>query len=108
MEKYLNQYRVHLGSLESFKEATMSSVVMWIKAVVGSPLVIGNMVYYFVKDKRGMEVPAYCYLRDFGPNCVFYPIYDADETCEFGWTDFDECCRIFDVIRDTISNMRNC
>ena len=96
MKKYLEQYKKHIASVESFKQGVLSSVVVWFKAVGGVPLTIGNMVYFYVKDKNGNEVPAYCYLRDFGTECTFHPIYD--KTGENGWSDFEECCRIFDVI----------
>lgn len=108
MEKYSDLYKKHLESLRSLEMSIMDSIVIAIKTISVKPLEIGNMVYYYV-DYNGVEVPAYCYKADYDRSkfafkdpAEFLPIYDKDNTGEFGWSDFGECCRIFDVIRHTL------
>ena len=103
MENYLISYQSLLESTKIFKKMIMDNVVMWIKAVHAKPITIGNMVYW-ITSLDGEDVPAYCYLSDFQKGGGFLPIYDEYNTGEFGWSDFSECCRIFDVIYNAIQN----
>jgi glyoxylase-like metal-dependent hydrolase (beta-lactamase superfamily II) len=64
------------------------------------------MVYYTCKDENGEEVPAYCYASDYRNGEPFLPIYDKNNSGVYGWSDFNECCRIFDVIRNKITELK--
>ena len=103
MGVYSEMYENAVTSTIYTKKAIMNLVVMWLKAVYAKPIIIGNMVYWIV-TLDGEDVPAYCYLSDFQKGGGFLPIYDENNTGEFGWSDFSECCRIFDVILDRITN----
>jgi hypothetical protein len=104
MDKYLEQYQQKMIAVEDFKASTLDSIVTNIKVIAVNPVHIGNMVYYYV-NHNGKDVPAYCYYNDYKQgNTTFLPIYDSENTGEFGWTDFSECCRIFDVIRDRLTD----
>jgi len=109
MEKYSDLYKRHLENLNSLERSIMDSVVIAIKTISVKPLEIGNMVYYYVED-NGVELPAYCYRCDYdkailkNEEPVFLPIYDIQGLGEYGWSNFDECCKIFDVIRYTLFN----
>jgi hypothetical protein len=35
------------------------------------------------------------------------PIYDEQGLCEFGWSDFGEVCRIFDVIDKHVESINS-
>lgn len=101
---FLSDYEKRVKALENYKQAIINEVVHIIKAISVDPVIIGNMVYFYVRE-NGKDVPAYCYLSDYNKNNPkFLPIYDKDNTCEFGWNNFEECCRIFDVIRNTLMN----
>ena len=103
MENYLISYQSLLESTKIFKKMIMDNVVVWIRAVGGKPIIIGNMVYWAI-IMNGEDVPAYCYLSDYKNGGPFLPIYDENNTGLFGWSDFSECCRIFNEIRDTIQH----
>ena len=93
--------------MSDFKEECLGSVTTLFTNIQMKPLTIGNMVYYIVEYK-GRYVPAYCYLQDYerlvkaGKEVEFLPIYDEDETHEFGWICFNDVVRILDVIRERI------
>jgi hypothetical protein len=107
MESYSDIYKKHLESLTALEKSIMDSIVIAIKTISVEPLKIGNMVYYYVED-NGVEVPAYCYRVEYGralsehKEPTFLPIYDFQGFGEYGWQDFSECCRIFDVIRNKL------
>ena len=104
MEKYIDGYNKIMQQAEDYKATIMESIVSHIKTIAVHPVHIGNMVYYYV-NHNGKDVPAYCYYNDYKQgNTTFLPIYDSENTGEFGWTDFSECCRIFDVIRDRLTD----
>ena len=110
MEKYQDIYTKHLESIAALKKHLMDSIVIAIKTISVKPLEIGNMVYYYV-DYNGVEVPAYCYKADYDRSKFafkdptgFLPIYDEHGTGVYGWQDFSECCKIFDMIRYTLFN----
>jgi len=102
MEKNTDIYQQALEQVNVCKQQILNKVVKAIKKY-GEPIHIGNMVYYYTRF-NGKDVPAYCYIHEYvkGLN-VFSPIYDKNNTCLFGWSDFMECCRIFDVIEKNIS-----
>jgi hypothetical protein len=107
MESYSDIYKKHLESLTALEKSIMDSIVIAIKTISVKPLEIGNMVYYYVND-NGVEVPAYCYKGEYDRTIfehkepTFLPIYDIQGFGEYGWQDFSECCRIFDVIRNKL------
>lgn len=102
INKHLEEYERQIKNLNKFKHDIMRSVVTSIKTISVKPLHIGNMVYFYTEHK-GEDVPAYCYKSEYEEtNPTFLPIYDEDNTLEFGWSDFSECCRIFDVIENTL------
>jgi hypothetical protein len=98
MESYLEQYVRIKKSEDDFKKSVLNSIV----SILKHDLFIGNMVYYICEDENGDEVPAYCYERDYRNGGPFLPIYDKNNSGEYGWSDFNECCRIFDVIRNKV------
>lgn len=102
MDSYLEQYKRVNQMVDNFKEATLKGIVNIIKCIETKPLHIGNHWFYYVEYK-GREVPAYCHQHDYKEeNPKFLPIYDEDNMGEFGWSDFEECCRIFDLIKSRI------
>lgn len=102
MNKFLDDYKQQLANIERFKDSVLDNIVMKIKVLPMKPVHIGNMVYYYV-NHNGKDVPAYCYMSDYDENNPqFLPIYDSENTGEFGWSDFEECCRIFDKILEHI------
>jgi hypothetical protein len=101
MGVYSEMYETALKSVKDARRMILAVVATWIKAVYSKPIIIGNMVYWVIKI-NGEDVPAYCYLSDYKNGGPFLPVYDEDNTGEFGWSDFSECCRIFDVICDKI------
>ena len=88
-------------------KAVVMSMTNIIKAAGGKdkPITIGNMEYSLCEDFRGEVVPAYRYKNDIGGK--FMPIYDEQGLCEFGWSDFGEVCRIFDVIDKYIESINS-
>lgn len=104
METMKERYKRMLTSFEAQKRSLMDIIVTELKVIALYPLTIGNMVYW-VTEYNGEVVPAYCYLTDYKGDGTdkFYPIYnDGQSEEDFGWTDFTECCRIFDVIREKL------
>ena len=109
MEMYLVTYNKHLESTYALQKQIMNSVVIAIKTISVKPLEIGNMMYFYTKVGE-IDVPAYCYKTDYdqaifeGKTPMFMPIFDEENTGYFGWSDFGECCNIFDVIRAKLLN----
>ena len=70
----------------------------------GKPLFVGNMVYSYQMNEDNKPIPTYCYLCDYkeGEDNKFYPIYEREGIYMYGWHDFSECCRIYDVINREI------
>ena len=102
MESYLEQYERIKKTEDEFKKSVLNDIVSILKSVGSTPLFIGNMVYYICEDENGEDVPAYCYARDYSNSKSFLPIYDKNNSGEYGWSDFNACCRIFDVIRNRV------
>ena len=98
MESYLEQYERVKKTENEFKKSVLNDVM----SILKSPLFIGNMVYYICEDENGEDVPAYCYVRDYRNGKPFLPIYDKNNNGEYGWSDFNACCCIFDVIRNRV------
>ena len=94
MNKYIEMYERALSHVDDVKGYIMSSIVLAIKSISVKPLELGNGKYFYVMED-GIEVPAYF------DDCSnsWKPIYDKYNTGEFGWSDFSECCRIFEAIR---------
>lgn len=102
MGKMYREYNEIIKRVDNFKISTINSVVNNIKTIAAKPIHIGNHWFYYVSH-NGKDVPAYCHFRDYNENnSKFLPIYDEDNTGEFGWSDFMECCRIFDLINDRL------
>ena len=102
---YTEEYGNIQKRMDNFKNQCLVSVVNLFKTIQMKPIEIGNMVYYICKDESGKEVPAYCYKSDYkGNEGDFKPIYDRNETHEFGWICFNDVVRILDVIRERIMN----
>ena len=93
---YYNNYRAALDNLKDTRKTILSNLVHNIKIVAAKPIAIGNMEYFYITMPDGREVPAYRHLSDKDKD--FLPIYDEDDTGEYGWSDFSACCRLFDVI----------
>lgn len=99
MDKYIEIYERALSHVDDVKGYIMSSIVLAIKSISVKPLELGNGKYFYVEED-GVEVPAYWdeYLNN------WKPIYDRHNTGAFGWSDFSECCRIFEAIRRKLFN----
>ena len=97
---YLAAYEHAKNEMKRFKDKAMEGIVGLFKVKGDKPIYIGNMIYYHMMH-NGKEVP--CYGYRFDTSVVFHPIYDEDNTLEFGWHDFEECCRIFDVIHKELT-----
>ena len=105
MERYTDTYAAALQNLIEVKRIIMLSVADNLKCIAAKPIHIGNHWFYVV-NHNGKDVPGYCHQRDYDPsNPKFLPIYDEDNSGEFGWSDFTECCRIFNVIRDNLAKI---
>ena len=102
---YTEEYNRVQQRMEDFKRECLGSVSTLFTTIQLKPIEIGNMVYYICKDELGNTVPAYCYKSDYkGNEGDFKPIYDRNETHEYGWICFNDVVRILDVIRDRIMN----
>lgn len=103
MTTYLEEYQQKLKALEDFKNSVENAIVVMFETIDDKPIHIGNMVYYYIwLEDCQVFVPAYCYESDYDEKLGtenFEPIYDRYGSGTFGWTDFSECCRIFEVIR---------
>lgn len=104
MESYFERYERIKKTEDEFKKSVLNDILDILKRVYAKPLFIGNMIFYICNDENGEEVPAYCYARDYENGAPFLPIYDKNNNGEYGWSDFDACCRIFDVIRNKVLN----
>ena len=99
-------YAAALKNLEEVKHNILVSITNNIKCIAAKPIHVGNMWFYFV-NYNGEDVPAYCHMNDYDPeNPKFLPIYDEENTGEFGWSDFEECCRIFDMINNKLKDTK--
>ena len=104
METYNEKYHKILIAFDNAKHAIMGEIVNMIKTIACKPVHIGNMYYYYVRY-GDIDVPAYCNERDYNNGYqTFMPIYDENDTGVFGWTNFEECCRIFEAIRRKLLN----
>lgn len=101
MEKIITQYQEKLKELEDFKQRALEDTAFVLKWVCEKPLVIGNTTYSYAKDENGNLYPTYLD----SVSREFEPIYDKEQTFEFGWTDFDQVARILDVIRQKLSEI---
>ena len=98
-----DEYSKKLEEISRLEQEIMSRIVTMIKTIAAKPIHIGNYWYYYCEYK-GKEVPAECHETDYrGDNKVFQPIYDEDETYEFGNVKFINCCRVFDVIEERLN-----
>ena len=103
MEAYIDKYNKALGEFRNAKHAMMNEIVTMIKTIACKPIHIGNTYYYYV-NHNGVDVPAYCNENDYNEsNPEFLPVYDEEETYEFGWARFEECCLLFEVIRRVLT-----
>ena len=104
MEAYIDKYNKALGEFRKAKHAMMNEIVTMIKTIACKPIHIGNTYYYYV-NHNCVDVPAYCNENDYNENNPeFLPVYDEEETYDFGWVRFEECCRLFEVIRRVLMN----
>ena len=100
---YLTNYRLKLQKLEAFKNKILDETYFYLHDVYGKPLKIGNMVYWICEDENRKLVPAYRYLND--KEDLFFPIYDKNGNCEYGWFYFEEVCRICEMIKKEIEKI---
>lgn len=98
MGKLLFQYQKKLNELEVLKEKILEDVVSTFKKTHTRPLTIGNMTYFYDRDSNGKYFPTYLD----SVSGEFKPIYDKEETYDFGWADFDQVVRILDVINERL------
>lgn len=91
---FLKHYQNIAERLEREKNNMLQEMTRQIQKH-NEPIAIGNMVYW-ITTYNNQIVPGYRYQND--QTNTFLPIYDREQTFEFGWTDFNEVCRIFDVI----------
>ena len=98
-----DNYTRKIKEMKQLEDAIMFRIVSMIKTISLKPLHIGNH-WFFYMMYEGKEVPSYCHQNDYKEGCEFKPIYDEDNTELFGWSNFSDCCRIFDLIEDRIMN----
>lgn len=92
-------YANALNNLNEVKHNIIVGIASNIKCIAAKPIHIGNHWFYVV-NHNGEEVPGYCHQSDYDPNNPkFLPIYGI-----LGWSDFEECCRIFDLISERLKN----
>ena len=92
-------YADALKNLNEVKHNIITSVASNIKCIAAKPIHIGNYWFYVV-NYNGEDMPAYCHQKGYNPKIPrFLPIYGW-----LGWSDFAECCRIFDLIRERLKN----
>jgi len=97
--RYKEEYKEKMRYLDLWKVEVERNVADIIRYHCPTKkLTIGNMVYGVLGN-----MVTYCYLADVGTDKEhFYPIWDRDEMGDFGWSDFSECCGIYDVICNTL------
>lgn len=97
-------YENALKNLNEVKHNIIVGITSNIKCIAAKPIHIGNY-WIFVAKYNGKDVPGYCHQRDYDPNNPkFLPIYDENNRGRFGWSDFAECCQIFDLISERLKN----
>lgn len=102
---FMTEYKEVRDNVKCYEHATMEKVVKMLRGV-GKPLLLGNTAYWICNDTLGNSVPAYCERSEYIKNrnmSLFMPIYDEFKTCEYGWSEFGDCCRIFDAIKKKIN-----
>lgn len=103
MEKIITKYQEKLKELEDFKQQALEDTAFVLKFVCENPLVIGNTTYSYAKDENGNLYPTYLD----SVSGEFKPIYDKEQTFDFGWADFDQVARILDVINNRLEEIKN-
>ena len=103
MEKIITQYQKRLQELENFKQKVMEETAIIIEHVFDEPFVIGNMTYYYGIDQNGNYYVAYLD----SVSGEFKPIYDKEQTFDYGWADFEQVARILDVINNRLETIKN-
>lgn len=104
MATYIEQYESKQNEMAIFRHSIMQGVVNLLKTKT-NPIKIGHYYYYYT-NKNGEEVPAYCPIFCYdGTNECFMPIYNEKGEKSYGWLKFEDCCRIFDRIREEITKM---
>ena len=104
-ECFMTEYKEVRDNVRCYEHTTMEKVVEILRGV-GQPLLLGNTAYWICRDTMGNNVPAYCERNEYIKNrdvSLFMPIYDEFKTCEYGWLEFGDCCRIFDAISKKIN-----
>ena len=92
-------YANALKNLNEVKHNIIVGIASNIKCIAAKPIHIGNHWFYVV-NHNGEDVPGYCHQCDYNPTKPkFLPIYGI-----LGWSDFEECCRIFDLISERLKN----
>ena len=107
-QTYFHKWYKVLTDNEDKSRKIMDDVVKHIKEKLPIKVIhIGNY-YYGIVEYCGHEVPAMAHDRDFkrfGQKSL-KPIYDELCTNEFGFTNFLDCCRLFDLITREIDALK--
>lgn len=104
MEKIITQYQKKLQELEEFKANALAYTADMINLHCGDkPLVIGNTSYSCELSSGGLYIPTYLD----SVSGEFKPIYDKEQTFDYGWADFDQVARILDVINNRLEEIKN-
>ena len=100
---HYDYYKDCFKDVKTLKDRIESKIGLELRQY-GKHLFIGNMVYSYHMN-GGKPIPTYCYKCDYkeGENNKFYPIYDRNGIYVYGWHDFRDCCRIYDVISREIN-----
>ena len=100
---HYDYYNGCLKAIEAIKDMIELQIGLELRQY-GKHLFIGNMVYSYHMD-GDKPIPTYCYKYDYkeGEDNKFYPIYERNGIYIYGWNDFSDCCRIYDVISKEIN-----
>ena len=102
MEKIITQFQKKLQDLEDFKEMVLEDVALSFIRLNIKKLSIGNMIYSYNADCSKHFYPTYLD----NVSGEFKPIYDKEQTFDFGWADFGQVARIIDVINKRLEEIK--
>lgn len=94
---YKEHYENAKKQLEQTREQMLSEIAKRIDKY-HKYINIGNMQYYVCDDPYTHKLtPAYRYLNE---HTEFDPMYDRNQTYDYGWADFESVARLLDLISD--------
>ena len=105
LETYKETYQRIKSIEKQFIENMLNDIVTYFKTIVLKPVIMGNIVYFYCEENN-KDVPAYCYLTDYNEGRKeFKPIYDRNNTMEFGWANIECVISILDALKLKLYNI---